>query len=346
MLIGVLCEIVSAVAAIEKEALTVNFVKEKLQEIIQTSGLDEDNNGEISKEEFTQVLAYPDAVRAITEVGVDVFMLVDNIDYMFDDDDEEGPGKDLSFEDFFNMLIDLRGTNTASVKDIVELRKYIKHEITGLREDLGGQERKSSKNTAARLSTTSNPPDASRKSSIEKKTPAAQHTTLDADFIRQELRALIHGSVLPEIVELRALVQQMFSTRQNSTVTQERDGHTTASQAGGCKWDTLPESPLMLQPMARTPAPLPGLDQPPQASILLGQPGWEALPSQARPFSEAIPRGEVGNWRNRPLSGVISKWSLPKEYEPVHARHDSLGHGLLNESQNGGQGRVRERSLR
>ena len=58
MLIGVLCEVVSAVAAIEKETLTVNFVKEKLQEIIKTSGLDEDGNAaalEWNRRSFVEV---------------------------------------------------------------------------------------------------------------------------------------------------------------------------------------------------------------------------------------------------------------------------------------------------
>jgi len=42
MLIGVLCEVVCAVAATEKEELVVSFVREKLQEVLKCSGLDGD----------------------------------------------------------------------------------------------------------------------------------------------------------------------------------------------------------------------------------------------------------------------------------------------------------------
>merc|ERR1712190_296910 len=54
MLIGVLCEVVSAVAATEKESLTVNWVKAKLQDILEMQGVDQNGDGKISKEELSQ----------------------------------------------------------------------------------------------------------------------------------------------------------------------------------------------------------------------------------------------------------------------------------------------------
>merc|ERR1719326_1424251 len=97
MLIGVLCEVVSAVAATEKEQLTVAFVREKLQEVMTNSGLDEDGDGEISKVEFCKILEVPDACRTLEEVGVDVCGLIDIADFIFDenqDDDGDGEGDD------------------------------------------------------------------------------------------------------------------------------------------------------------------------------------------------------------------------------------------------------------
>lgn len=138
MLIGVLCEVVSAVAATEKEQLTVGFVKSQLKQVMTQSGLDDDNDGKISKAEFGTLLNCPKACRALEEVGVDVINLVDNIDWIFPEEEDCGESnKALDFGDFMEVVLKLRGDNTATVKDIVELRKFVKetgeklkHEIT------------------------------------------------------------------------------------------------------------------------------------------------------------------------------------------------------------------------
>merc|ERR1712232_1445811 len=43
MLVGVLCEVVSVVSAVEKEQMTVQFVKTKLLELIEQGDVDRDN---------------------------------------------------------------------------------------------------------------------------------------------------------------------------------------------------------------------------------------------------------------------------------------------------------------
>jgi len=144
MLIGVLCEVVSAVAATEKESLTVSFLHGQLKSVMKTSGLDKDNDGRISKQEFSTLLEYPTACRALKEVGVDVINLVDNIDFIFPEDeqmdgDDEGAAyveRQLSFGDFMELVLMLRGSNNATVKDIVDLRKFIKTSHERLREDM------------------------------------------------------------------------------------------------------------------------------------------------------------------------------------------------------------------
>jgi len=142
MLIGVLCEVVSAVASTEKESLQVAFVKGKLMEIMNESGLDQDGDMEISKEEFSKILQIPQATRLLQEVGVDPFSLVDNIDFIFapttdpsDEEEEEEEEMTLSFGSFMDLILQMRGTNTATVKDIVELRKCINDSHNRLREE-------------------------------------------------------------------------------------------------------------------------------------------------------------------------------------------------------------------
>merc|ERR1712139_744459 len=68
MLIGVLCEVVSAVGQAEKENAAVDLVKHTV--LLMLMHLDADASGEISKSELQQVLEDPDALRVLTELQV------------------------------------------------------------------------------------------------------------------------------------------------------------------------------------------------------------------------------------------------------------------------------------
>jgi len=90
MLIGVLCAVVSAVAAAEKEKALVTYVKTRLISVLES--LDKDGNGTISKHEFEQLLHIPEAVAALDELGVDVPNLVSLSDHLFEGEDgDEAP---------------------------------------------------------------------------------------------------------------------------------------------------------------------------------------------------------------------------------------------------------------
>lgn len=119
MLVGILCEVVSVVSTVEKEELLINYVKSALQEMITKAELDLNGDNRISRSEFEQLLDNREAARALQEVGVDVVGLVDFIDFIF------VGGRDMSFGDFMDMVLQLRGSNTATVKDIVDLRKLM-----------------------------------------------------------------------------------------------------------------------------------------------------------------------------------------------------------------------------
>mmetsp|Transcript_45002 Transcript_45002/g.84459 ORF Transcript_45002/g.84459 Transcript_45002/m.84459 type:complete len:808 (+) Transcript_45002:117-2540(+) len=123
MLVGVLVEVVSVVSSVEKEQMTVQFVKTMILSMLQNSGLDADNNCHISRQEFESLLLKPEAARIIQEVGVDVVGLVDFADFIFKDDVE------LSFPELMEIVLQLRGCNTATVRDIVDLRKFVLTEI-------------------------------------------------------------------------------------------------------------------------------------------------------------------------------------------------------------------------
>jgi voltage-gated sodium channel len=124
MLVGVLCEVISVVSAVEKEQLTVQMVKSQLLGIMDNSSFDQDGNKCISKQEFEALLLMPEGARIIEGVGVDVVGLVDFMDDIFKD------GLELSFPDFMELILQLRSQNQATVRDIIELRKLISHLIS------------------------------------------------------------------------------------------------------------------------------------------------------------------------------------------------------------------------
>eukprot|EP00928_Gymnodinium_smaydae_P019951 TRINITY_DN17692_c0_g1_i1.p1 TRINITY_DN17692_c0_g1~~TRINITY_DN17692_c0_g1_i1.p1 ORF type:complete len:682 (-),score=147.39 TRINITY_DN17692_c0_g1_i1:120-2165(-) len=125
MLVGILCEVVSVVAATEKEQLTVTYVKSELLNILEELGVDDDESSCITKAEFSYLVTRPDAAKIIQEIGVDVVGMVDFIEYIFKDGE-------LSFGDFMELMLALRGTNTSTVKDVVDLRRYIASEFRTL----------------------------------------------------------------------------------------------------------------------------------------------------------------------------------------------------------------------
>eukprot|EP00927_Polykrikos_kofoidii_P083259 TRINITY_DN8487_c1_g1_i2.p1 TRINITY_DN8487_c1_g1~~TRINITY_DN8487_c1_g1_i2.p1 ORF type:complete len:798 (-),score=115.71 TRINITY_DN8487_c1_g1_i2:130-2523(-) len=125
MLIGVLCEVVSAVATTEREEMLVSYVGCKLKAVVEL--LDTDLGGTISRKEFLEILQNVDAIKALQEVGVDVVGLVDFADFIFGVDcDNDDAGIELSLSQFMEVVLQLRGSNTATVKDIVDLRKFIR----------------------------------------------------------------------------------------------------------------------------------------------------------------------------------------------------------------------------
>eukprot|EP00928_Gymnodinium_smaydae_P015578 TRINITY_DN15769_c0_g3_i1.p1 TRINITY_DN15769_c0_g3~~TRINITY_DN15769_c0_g3_i1.p1 ORF type:complete len:691 (-),score=113.36 TRINITY_DN15769_c0_g3_i1:195-2222(-) len=117
MLVGVLVNVVNAVSSVETERTTVSFIKAKMQAMFLDCGLLHDNY--ISKREFEEMLTTPQASVALSEVGVDVITLVDFADSIFAGDTE------LTFCEFMEAVLSFRGSNLATVSDIVHLRKVL-----------------------------------------------------------------------------------------------------------------------------------------------------------------------------------------------------------------------------
>ena len=68
------------------------------------------------------------------DIGVDIMGLVDFADLIFEDQgvagtDEEAQEVRISFNDFLKHVLQLRGSNTATVKDMVDLRWWLSQSL-------------------------------------------------------------------------------------------------------------------------------------------------------------------------------------------------------------------------
>jgi hypothetical protein len=118
MLIGVLCEVISAVAVDEKESMMVESVKEKFSVIAQ--GLDENKDNLLSWDEFKVIAENQEAIRTLRSVNVDPECLIDVAEDFFN---EDGKKVFVEFEDFMSMVLDLRAGQPATVKDVLSVGK-------------------------------------------------------------------------------------------------------------------------------------------------------------------------------------------------------------------------------
>jgi len=126
MLVGILVEVVGVVAKTEKEESEAAFLKQQMLKLI--SSINEDGDDSVSRSEVQAIMEKPGAVRALHRIGVDVINLVDLIDFIFKDREE------LEFGEFMEVVLQLRGSNAATVKDVMDLRKTVTYECKRIEE--------------------------------------------------------------------------------------------------------------------------------------------------------------------------------------------------------------------
>jgi len=125
MLVGVLVDVVSVIAATEKEAMTVQLVANGLREKLEHLG--RDTEAPITKYEFKHLISMPEIAAIIQDIGVDVVVLIDMADVLYDDPNIDPMG--LSFQAFVEIILNMRGNNEATVKDVKELVRVMKNLI-------------------------------------------------------------------------------------------------------------------------------------------------------------------------------------------------------------------------
>lgn len=126
LLVGILVETVKTVATFERKQYEVDFAQNVLWELITETCADEDGDNRISHQEFARLLARPEAAKALNSLGVDLSAALDYGHLLFED------GEPLTFAEFMEGMMTLRGSNQTTVKDMVDLRKFTAEEFSRL----------------------------------------------------------------------------------------------------------------------------------------------------------------------------------------------------------------------
>jgi len=121
MLLGVLVEAVKTVTLIERENLDAEVARKVLWNMLDKDG-SEDDERLITRQEFENLLSKK-AAKALVSIGVDVMAAADIGKLLFEEDEA------ILFLDFMSAMLTLRGSNKTTVKDIVELRKWVAEEF-------------------------------------------------------------------------------------------------------------------------------------------------------------------------------------------------------------------------
>jgi len=122
MLIGVLCDQVSATASSEAEKMMVSRVHEQMKAAMKT--LDMDGN-KISQEDFIKLRQSEEASSALQTLGVERRHLVALENALFTHA-EDGRTRTVGLTQFLDLICYLRPEITASVLDVADLRKQIR----------------------------------------------------------------------------------------------------------------------------------------------------------------------------------------------------------------------------
>ncbi|CAE8698418.1 unnamed protein product, partial [Polarella glacialis] len=118
MLVGVLVDVVGVVATSEKEGMAVSYIAQQLREELFRLGHKEDL--QLTLNDFQNLVLEPGMIKIMTGVGVDVVVLADMLDLVHEDVAKKSPTGTMTFPDLVDVVLNMRGTNPATVKDCKE----------------------------------------------------------------------------------------------------------------------------------------------------------------------------------------------------------------------------------
>eukprot|EP00930_Biecheleria_cincta_P018311 TRINITY_DN14307_c0_g2_i1.p1 TRINITY_DN14307_c0_g2~~TRINITY_DN14307_c0_g2_i1.p1 ORF type:complete len:833 (+),score=182.31 TRINITY_DN14307_c0_g2_i1:224-2500(+) len=124
MLVGVLVEVMGVISTTEKEGLVIAGLARDLRNKMELLGFNLELP--IQQYELEKALVQPDLAMIIKENGVDVVVLMDMLDLIYEEAEKVGG---MTFENFIETVLDMRGANPATVKDVKEHLRIIKSMI-------------------------------------------------------------------------------------------------------------------------------------------------------------------------------------------------------------------------
>lgn len=122
MLIGVLCEVVSAVAQDERDEAAIKLVKKTI--LVELKKFDADGDGLISRKEVSQVLRSKHALQVLRTLDIDAGCVHELMDMLFIHRDTEIPIKR-----FMELLVTYRGNMPTTVKHMVDMQSFSRYHI-------------------------------------------------------------------------------------------------------------------------------------------------------------------------------------------------------------------------
>lgn len=106
-------------------------MRESLEQLIEESGCDLDGDGKITRAEFTALLQHKEGPSTLKKMGVDVISMVDLADHFFEDSES------LTFQDFMQIVLNIRDEKQASFKDIIHFKRAILKQFAELQHGIG-----------------------------------------------------------------------------------------------------------------------------------------------------------------------------------------------------------------
>lgn len=125
MLVGCLVEAVGAIASSQKEGLAISYVAGTVRAKMESLG--HSPEGTISLESFQQYLTDSEIAGILSSVKVDVVILGEMLEMVYED--LERQGESMTFERMIEFMLNGRGSNTATVRDIKELLRMVQSTI-------------------------------------------------------------------------------------------------------------------------------------------------------------------------------------------------------------------------
>eukprot|EP00929_Paragymnodinium_shiwhaense_P098350 TRINITY_DN5983_c0_g1_i10.p1 TRINITY_DN5983_c0_g1~~TRINITY_DN5983_c0_g1_i10.p1 ORF type:complete len:1411 (+),score=301.65 TRINITY_DN5983_c0_g1_i10:585-4235(+) len=127
MLIGLMCEVVSAIAQTENHHIMEEYVQEELYAAMKD--YDMATTIGVTREQYCELMQHPELSELWEAIGVSNRDLIGLSDIIFDHEDGIAQNGFLAFHDMMMFTLQLRGDNTATVKDLVQQRQLVMRQL-------------------------------------------------------------------------------------------------------------------------------------------------------------------------------------------------------------------------